>query len=291
MIIRAIPILITSALLQGCFGGVAPEEPDPITEYNQEFSNPGLHEICSYTNGLNNDGYSSARVSYPCDLEDDRYPSTTLTGGFINTKENMYWLADHLTTHGIVVIAMTPTNRLGQPPIWKNAHIAGFQQLAAENINTSSPIYNKLDISKRNIMGFSMGGGGTLLASAELGSEHTSTIALAPWLGSHEPDYTAMNTPTLILGSENDSTAPNHKLFYDNLPINITRGIAEFSDSTHGDWYGTSNPDKKAQFKALVTAWLKLYTDNDISAESYFTGEEHDQHLAEDWFTYFDYQP
>src|SRR5690606_20431916 len=64
----------------------------------------GPNRVCSYTSGLSDRGYASARVSYPCGLPNASYAATTLTGGFTNTKEDMYWLADHLTSHGYIVI-------------------------------------------------------------------------------------------------------------------------------------------------------------------------------------------
>ena len=91
-VLRVAPVAF-AALLQGCFGGGEPGD----GEYSQDLSNPGTHEICSYEENLDHDGYASARMSYPCDLSEVSYPSTTLTGGFTNTKEQMFWLADHLT--------------------------------------------------------------------------------------------------------------------------------------------------------------------------------------------------
>ena len=111
-IARTLP-LAAAVLLQGCFGGSDPVDPNDPTA--QDLTNPGSYEICSYDAELDNEGYASARMSYPCDLSGGPLPATTLTGGFTNTKEQMYWLADHLTSHGYVVLTMTPNNTLGVP--------------------------------------------------------------------------------------------------------------------------------------------------------------------------------
>ena len=285
-IARTLP-LAAAILLQGCFGGSDPEPTDPT---GQNLTNPGSYEICSYENNIDDERYASARVSYPCDLSDGPYPATTLTGGFTNTKEQMYWLADHLTTHGYIVITMTPTNTLGVPPIWAEAQHGGFEKLATENTRTASPIRGKVDLSKRNLMGFSMGGGGVILASEEMGNAQTSSIALAPWLGAYNVDYSQIQAPMLMLGSENDELAYYTEDYYAQLPTNIERGVAIYTGASHFDWYGKNNQDQKAKFRTLVTAFLEVQLKGNTDAYSYFDGAEHDSHEAEGWFTAYDYQ-
>jgi dienelactone hydrolase len=282
---RILP-LTAAVLLQGCFGGGSP---DPVDD-GQALTNPGDYEICSYEAGLDNDGYASARMSYPCDLGAGPFPATTLTGGFTNTKEQMYWLADHLTTHGYVVLTMTPTNTLGVPPIWADAQVGGFAELADENSRSASPLKGKIDLSKRNLMGFSMGGGGVILAAEEMGDAPTSSIALAPWLGAYNVDYSKISAPMLMLGGENDELAYYTEDYYAELPSDLERGVAIYAGASHFDWYGKNNQDQKADFRTLVTAFLEIQLKGDTSAYSYFDGAEHDEHVADGWFSAFDYQ-
>lgn len=252
----------------------------------------GPHAICSYTSNLANAGYSSARLSYPCGLSSPA-PATTLTGGFTNTKEDMYWLADHLTTHGYIVLTITPNNILGMPPVWKTAHIAGFGELADENGRAGSPVYQKVQLDKRAITGFSMGGGGTLLAAGEMGSGFATAIALAPWLGIYSPNYLNIEEPTMILGSANDILALPVAVgsYYESLPSDIVRALAIYRNTDHFDWYGSGASSEKTRFRTLVTAWMDWLLKGDGSAQDYFDGPEHDQHLAEDWFTRFEFRP
>ncbi|MDF1780529.1 MAG: alpha/beta hydrolase-fold protein [Alcanivoracaceae bacterium] len=281
--------LASFALLQGCFGGSQPEEDPNATGLGAD----GDYEVCSYTNGLSSDGYRSARMTYPCDLSDGPFPATTLTGGFTNTKEQMEWLSNHLTSHGYVVLTMTPTNTLGNPPIWKKAHLAGFAKLAEENARLDSPVMLNIAQDKRAITGFSMGGGGTLLAAGELGQGFATAIALAPYLGSNNPNYANIDEPVLVLGSAEDILAPASSVasYYQTLPADITRALAIYKDTTHFQWYGSGDPLEKTKFKVLVTAWLDYYVKNDASARSYFDGAKHAEHEANDWFTQFEYRP
>ena len=278
--------------LAGCFGG-SNTTPDPNAT---GLGAAGTHEVCTYSSDsgvLQSDGYRSARMSYPCDLGDTPLPATTLTGGFTNTKEQMYWLADHLSSHGYVVLAMTPTNTLGQPPIWKTAHLAGFAKLAEENARTDAPLYHHINLDERAITGFSMGGGGVLLAAGEMGTGYASAIALAPWLGSNAPNYLNIGEPVLVLGSENDTLAYASTVgsYYESLPSDITRAIAIYTGTNHFDWFGSGSEAEKTKFKILITAWLNWRLKEDASARGYFDGAEHDQEMADDWFTRFEFVP
>jgi len=287
---RWLLVLFFGTTMTACFGGSNPVPPDPNAI---GVGGDGGEEICSYTSNLASNGYRSARLSYPCDISKGPFPATTLTGGFTNTKEQMYWLADHLTSHGYVVITMTPTNVLGTPPVWRNAHLAGFSKLEQENNRAGSPMHNRINIDQRAIMGFSMGGGGTLLAAGELGEGFATAIALAPWLGSNSPDYLNINEPVLVLGSENDTLAYASTVgsYYESLPSEIARAIAIYRGSNHFEWYGSGDEEQKTKFKVLITAWMNLHMKGDSGARDYFDGAEHDRHRAEDWFTRYEFHP
>ena len=278
-------------LLQACIGA-ADNTPLTYDPDAQPLTNPGSYEICTYKAGLADIGYFSAEMFYPCDLSAGPFPATTLTGGWTNTKEDMYWLAEHLTTHGYVVLAITPTNIYGQPPVWERAHKAGFEQLESQNSAFLSPLRGKIDLSKRAITGFSMGGGGALLAQEDIDDE-VAIIALAPWLGDHVVNYDAINVPTLMLGSEFDELAYYVEDFYSELPTDIERGLAMYAGASHYDWFTRVIADAtepQAKFRTLVTAFMEIHLKGDTSAYSYFEGAEHDEHVADGWFSAFDYQ-
>lgn len=251
----------------------------------------GSDSVCSYTSNLSSTGYSSARVSYPCGLSKAAYPSTTLTGGYTNTKEQMYWLADHLTSHGYIVITLTPNNIYGTPPVWQTAHKAGITKLKAETARSSAPIYTKVNLSKLSIAGFSMGGGGALLAAADLKSEIKTAIPLAPYLGFSSPNYASISAKTLIQAGANDTVAYPSTIasYYQSLPTGISRALTTFRGASHLAWINGGNATLQARFKTLITAWMKVYLDEDSAYFTYLDGAEHDRQLAEDWFTRYEY--
>ncbi|MES2818346.1 MAG: dienelactone hydrolase family protein [Pseudomonadota bacterium] len=251
----------------------------------------GGERVCAYTSGLSSWSYASARVTYPCTLSKAAYPATTLTGGFSNTKEQMTWLSEHLSSHGYIVITLTPNNVLGSPPGWQTAHKAGIATLKQERARSGSPLYNKIDLSKLGLTGFSMGGGGALLAAADLKAEIKAAVPMAPYLGFSSPNYGAISAKVLIQAGASDTVAYPSTVasYYQSLPTGISRALTTFRGATHLDFINSGNTTRQARFKTLVTAWLKVYLDGDSEYATYLDGAEHNRHLAEDWFTRFEY--
>ena len=278
---KAFSFVLCTALLMGSSAASAMLSP----------ADPGADAVCSYTSGLSSWSYSSARVTYPCNLSKPTYPATTLTGGYLNTKEDMTWLANHLTSHGYIVIAITPNNIFGTPPGWATAHKAGISKLKAETTRSSSPIYKKVATSKLGITGFSMGGGGALLAAADLKTQIAVALPLAPYLGFSSPNYSSISAKTLIQAGANDTVSYPSTVasYYQSLPTSLTRALTTFRGASHLDWINSGSATQHARFKTLVTSWMKVYLDNDSAYQTHLDGAEHDRHLAEDWFTRFEY--
>lgn len=254
---------------------------------------PGDSKVCSFGHGLKRWGYASARISFPCGLNQTA-PAITLTGGYTNIKEQMYWLANHLTSHGYIVIAITPYNVLGEPTVWKHAHLAGIEELLDQNDAWWSPIRDRVDLKQLGVMGYSNGGGGALLAAGELGYGIKTVTALAPNIESEEPKYYNIGAQTQIVGGSRDLVSRPSAVgsYYESLPTGISRNLSMLRYMTHLDWVGIGlSKTPKNRAKILITAWLNLKMRDKKAFEDWFIGDNHDDHLAEDWFTRFDYRP
>src|SRR5690606_5410536 len=165
----------------------------------------------------------------------------------------------------------------------------------SENTRLLSAVRGKVDTSKLGIMGFSMGGGGTLLAAADLGTQIKTAVPLAPWLGTLTPTYRNIKAKTLVLAGSSDVVAYPSTIasYYQNLPTSLTRGWGEFRGAAHSDWYTDTSSTRayQAKFRTLITAWLKVYLTGDTSYSGYINGAEHAQNQANSWYSNYQYLP
>ena len=249
----------------------------------------GESSVCTSTAGLWRWGYQSARLSWPCGLK-NKAAAITLTGGYTNIKEQMYWLADHLTSHGYVVLTITPYNIFGSPPVWESAHKAGIEELLKQNRTWYSPVRNRIDTERLGMMGYSMGGGGALLAAGELGDTVKAVVGLSPFLDRKQPFYANISASTLLIGGSLDFTAlPNAVAsYYETLPADTSRALAIIRYLNHLDWVGFPS-SMKNRGKILSTAWLNRHLKGDTRFDDWFDGAIHDQHVAEDWYSRYQY--
>ncbi len=234
---------------------------------------PGDYSKCTYTKGLSSPDFGSAVVYYPCEKEQGPFAASTLTGGWINTKEDMSWLAEHLVTHGYIIISMTPTNNMGENEEWEKAHKAGLNQLISENQRSQSPIHGLVDTAALQIMGFSKGGGGALLAAADVGDKIKSTQALAPYMD-HEFELNGIRSATICYSGSEDLIASHNVVvdLFNSLPKSIDRTMVILNQAAHLDWM--NNGKNQDRFKTYITAWMKLHLDHDDSFKKYIKGTQ-----------------
>lgn len=222
---------------------------------------------CSYDiNGSGN--IESVRVFYPCEMEDtdDMYNATTLSGGFTNTKENMYWLGEHLRDEGLVVFAISARNNLTVDGYTK-AHLQGFDLMEEENGNTASLVYHKLD--KRALVGYSMGGGGVLNAADDLADKLDAMVAIAPY----RPDsnLSAVDAASMMIVGQNDTVAPPHysEDAFDAISDSTVKCLIELADFPHGYWM--DNYDSSGTVpKQMIADWLDLNLNGNTAKLSTF---------------------
>lgn len=265
-------LIFTFAFLHGCGGNTN----DPASD--------GPYSVCQYTLGWDA-GYQSARVTYPCDLGDGPFSATTLTGGLTNIKEQMTWLSEHLTSHGFIVITMTPTNIFGNVDQWRRAHVAGYERLLDEDRNFFSPIYNQVNTDAINLMGFSLGGGGAVLAADELGDDVASVVGLAPVIGGlFTPSLRDIEADTLLISGALDLTANPLAVagVYDSLPSDIDSALVFVGASTHLDLINIGFNHRR--YRNYVTAWLEVYLNEDDDFETYISGPDYFRRVFQGWY-------
>ena len=199
---------------------------------------------------------ATGTVVYPTDAEPP-FAALALCGGFLNTGPEMAAWGPLYASHGIVMV-ITATDGADVPDIRAMKLLASIEELKSENTKSGGPLNGKLS-GRYGTSGYSMGGGGTTLASAEDGTLRTS-LGLAPWGG----DGSRVKVPTLLLCGDADTVAPC------NMAEGVYAGIADptpkmlinVSGATHFNWFGPSDAGRGTSGKYAL-AFQKVFLEGD----------------------------
>lgn len=199
---------------------------------------------------------SLGTVYYPTDAEPP-FAAIALCGGFTNTGPEMADWGPMYASHGIVTI-ITTTGAADDPGTRGTKLLAAIAQLKSENSGTTSPLAGKL-AGRYGTSGYSMGGGGTTMASGTDSTLKTS-IGLAAWGGTGRN----VKVPTLLLCGGSDTVAAC------NMSEPVYSGIAEPTPKmmisipgvTHFNWFGPLDAGMGTSGKYAL-AFQKVFLEGD----------------------------
>ena len=121
------------------------------------------------------DGYRK-----PKDTTEGTYPGIVLGPSYCTLQWWTKWNAEHLASHGYVVLSFTPPNPLlWNPTQWAYGFNQGISTLKEQNSLSDSPIFGLVDTETFGITGLSMGGAGCIEA-AGTNPEVDAAVPLAP---------------------------------------------------------------------------------------------------------------
>lgn len=254
-----------------------PDEEQPAP---QKLVNPGKigpFAVKSYTAGLSNAAYQSAIVFYPDDKSTRRFPATTLSGGYTNPKEYMVWLGKHLASHGIITIVFTPTNTNSlDPNVWARGHLGSLDQLELEDKRSGSPIAGRVNTDRLGVMGFSMGGAGTVLAVNKAGTRVKAAVPLCPY----QPAVLTAAVPMLSITGTQDTVASPAAIerSFNASKTGQPKAFAKFNGMAHQDVVvGGSHHEEIARY---ATAWYRVFLADELLYKTYLNGEELEKHRS-----------
>lgn len=229
--------------------------------------------------------FSAASIFYPLTLSfDPPMGGVVFIPGYQGNQTNYDWWGPMLASFGFAVMIIDTNEPTDNLAARKAALIAAVDFLKSQNSLADSPLEGKLDESKIAIMGHSLGGGATLAAAEELGSDLSAVIPLLPYcceLGqAFEGDYSALNVPTMIIASAEDTIAApaeHARALYDSIADATPKAYVEFSTGDH--MLATNGGPDLTTLGRYAMAWLKLHLEGQESFAEVFSGDM-DEELA-----------
>ncbi len=219
----------------------------------------GPFDVDTLTQGLR-DGpeYGSQTLFFPTDAEPP-FAMVAVVPGFVSPESSIQDWGPFLASHGMVTLTIG-TNSGGDPPdVRARALLDALETIAFENEREESPLFGDLDLDRRAVMGWSMGGGGTLIAANE-NPQLRAAISLAGW--SPGAQFSDNEVPTLLFAGTADILAGGQSQgFFESIPQGTPKMLFEVEGGSHSVANSPSGAGGEVGLYGL--SWLKVFLEGD----------------------------
>jgi len=204
-------------------------------------------------------GFNDGIITYPTDQSQGTFGAIAVMPGFVSPEGSIEWYGQRLASQGFVVFTLDSNNPFDFPGARRDQLLAALDYLTAK-----SSVKDRIDPNRVAVMGWSMGGGGTLEAAAQRPALKAA-VGLAPW--DVIPPVGSITTPTMIIGDDGDALAPTSvmaKPFYDGMTNARDKAFFELKNANHFTF--TTPNDNIAKYSI---SWMKRFVDNDTRYDQF----------------------
>ncbi|HTV23135.1 MAG TPA: hypothetical protein VMG12_30815 [Polyangiaceae bacterium] len=228
----------------------------PTTE---SATSAGPFDVDTLTAGLR-DGpaYGTQTLHVPVGAEPP-FAGVVVVPGFVSPESSIRAWGPFLASHGIVTLTIG-TNSGGDPPdVRARALLDGIETLKAENERAGGPVEGQMALDRFAVMGWSMGGGGTLIAANDH-PELRAAVSLAAW--SPGVRFADNAVPTLLLAGSADTLAGGQSQgFFESIPGETPKMLFEVAGGSHSV---ANNPTSaNGEIGRYGLSWLKVFLEGD----------------------------
>ncbi len=253
-------------------GGFA-RGPDPSVSFLE--ADRGPYSVnTSRVSGLVS-GFGGGTIHYPSGTT-GTMAAIVVIPGYVSAESSIEWWGPKLASHGFVVMTIDTNSGFDQPPSRARQINSALDYVIAQNTRTGSPVRGMIDTDRLGVIGWSMGGGGTLRVATE--GRISAAIPLAPW-DTSSLQFRNVQAPTLILACQSDIIAPvrNHASpFYDRLPSDLNKAFVELDGGNHYCANGASSFGRYDNvLSRMGVSWMKLHLDQDDRYKQFLCGPNH----------------
>jgi triacylglycerol lipase len=219
-------------------------------------------------------GFGGGTIYFPSNAQQE-LAAIAVAPGFTNYQSAIQWWGPLLASHGYVVITIDTNGRFDNPNSRSLQLDAALSHLIDEGNRANSPISGIVDENRLATMGFSMGGGGSLISASR--NRLSAAVPLAPW-NSGGNDFDQIGVPTMIMACENDSTAPvnsHASPFYNRIPASTDKAYMEITNGPHNCANGDNGNGNDALLSTYGVSWMKRFLDKDQRYAQFLCGPNH----------------
>ncbi|MEO8179058.1 MAG: hypothetical protein ABI895_09515, partial [Deltaproteobacteria bacterium] len=178
--------------------------PSPSAALTRESATgPGPLQVTRVTTGLRDGPAYGTQTLFVPEGAEPPLAAVAIVPGFNVPESSIQAWGPFLASHGIVALTIG-TNNVGDSAALRSlALLDALETIKAENTRAASPLAGKLAVDRLGIMGWSLGGEGTLIAASS-----TPSLKAAITMAAYGPgaQYPQDQVPTLFLAG---SAAPS----------------------------------------------------------------------------------
>jgi dienelactone hydrolase len=284
-------VFLSAALLSlGVYASSPDPEPDPEPCSNcsyQRGPNPttasleadrGPYSVRTINVSRFVSGFGGGTIHYPTGTS-GTMGVIAVVPGYVSYESSIEWWGPRLASHGFVVITINTSSIYDQPNSRATQLVAALDYVIAQSNSSSSAISGMVDPNRRAVIGWSMGGGGALKATADDRSIMAS-IPQAPYY-SGTNNFNRITTPTLVIACESDSIArvsSHASPLYERIPSSTSKAFLQIRRGNH--YCANSGNDNEDILGKYGVAWMKRFVDLDRRYDQFLCGVNHTAPLA-----------
>lgn len=215
------------------------------------------------TQSVSGSGFGGGTVYSPNTA--GKYAVVAVCPGFTATQSSIAAISRRLATHGFVVVTINTNSVFDFPSSRANQLLAALRTVTSL---TTGPVAGKMDTTRQGVAGWSMGGGGAMLA-AGMTPGLKGGVAFAPWSQSSNVSRSAV--PMAYLAGTADSVAPASTMasaFYNATPSTTSKLLGVIRGADHNFPKTASQPASYTQ-----VAWMKRFLDSDTRYSQFLNGD------------------
>ena len=300
-------VLLCFLTLAPFMAGCGPTTP-PLTAKTDPtvLDEPGTFTVATLdTEIINDKGTYPVTIYFPGNGT-GQYPAIAFSPGLGANKDMYRWVGNHLASHGYTILMFTVPMPFTTSTSQNEAgFVSAFELLESENNNPDSPLYGHVNVSRRAVMGHSLGGSASFRAAGAM-KDLDAVIALAPAPVNADADLIAVTPPTQIQTATEDCIS-GEKLAYSDYGLlsSDTKQIIDINGGNHigfndkgsiigGDLFDCKllidqvNQQQRLS-RRYFTAWLDYYLKDDSAVEPYLFGKYAEQDLLSEVLTIWEF--
>ncbi|WP_414941383.1 dienelactone hydrolase family protein [Amycolatopsis sp. cmx-11-51] len=203
--------------------------------------------------------FGAGTIHYPTDTGQGTFGVIAVAPGFLESEGAVAWYGPRLASQGFVVITFSTKSTLDTPEARSDQLLAALRY-----VTNTSQAKNRVDRDRLAVMGHSMGGGGSLIASQKAPTLKAA-IPLTGW--NPKTTFSDLKVPTFVVSAQNDFIAPDgahSRPFYQSLPASLNKAYMLLAGAGH---MVPTTPN--VTIAKYSISWMKRFVDNDTRYDQF----------------------